>query len=303
MKKRETDYDNEQKNKISVRNDFVKAVHPDKMDLKSMKLFRLVVSQCRERDSELYAYDFKITELAKAIGVDSSNIYKDTENMCLNLMQMVLKYGSGDPSQNWKMKHIFETCEYTSETGTLTIKLHEDMTDLVLRLGGKFTQIPIYSVLMMKSKYAIRLYELICEKMMNNKPHGNVAVAVDLSLDEIRQATGTDKNKTYDIISNLKRKVVLPAIKDIEAATRYRGQENFTGWKIILNNTKKGRRITGFNLEIWTRSGYAVTEQCKREGKLPPVPKYRDEKPEKPMEGQMTIYDLLDDPIAEGGES
>lgn len=288
MSKRETDYDIEQKNKVSVRNDFVKAIHPEKMDLKTMKLFRLVISQCRMSDTELYSYDFKVSDLAKALDIDSSNIYKDTEVMCLNMMQMVLKYGGGDHGQSWKMKHMFESCEYESKTGTLTIKLHEEMADLVLRLGGKFTQIPISSVLMMKSKYAIRLYELICEKMMNQKPHAAVAISIQLDLEEIRKATGTDKKKTYEKISNLKNKVLLPAIQDIELATRYKGMEEYSGWKIIVNNVKRGRQITGFNLEIWDRNGYEIMEKCKREGTIPPMPKYGNDDD---IPGQMSLFD------------
>ena len=287
--KRAADYDIEQKNKVSVRNDFVKAIHPEKMDLKTMKLFRLVIAQCRMNDTELYSYDFKVSDLAKALDIDSSNIYKDTEFMCLNMMQMVLKYGGGSPGQSWKMKHMFESCEYESSTGILTIKLHEEMADLVLRLGSRFTQIPISSVLMMKSKYAIRLYELICEKMMNHKPHADVSISIQMDLEEIRKATGTDKKKTYDQVGHLKHKVLLPAIQDIESATRYKGMEDCSGWKIIVNNVKRGRKIVGFNLVIWDRNGYEVMERCKREGILPPMPKYRNDDV---LPGQMSLFDL-----------
>lgn len=282
MQKRETDYDIEQKNKVSVRNDFVKAIHPDRMDLKTMKLFRLVISQCRMSDTELYSYDFKVSDLGKALDIDSSNIYKDTEAMCLNMMQMVLKYGGGSPGKSWKMKHIFESCNYDSKTGTLTIKLHEEMADLVLRLSGQFTQIPVSSILMMKSKYAIRLYELICGKMMSTKPYGDVSVSVQLSLEEIRTATGTDKKKSYDQVGHIKQKVLLPAIQDIESATGYKDLKDCTGWKIIVTDIKHGRKVTGFNLEIWSRAGWETIEKYKREGKFPP----REELP-----GQMSIFD------------
>jgi plasmid replication initiation protein len=289
LAKRETDYDEKQQNKVVVRNDFVRAIHPERMDLKTMKLFRLVISQCRKRDEELYSYDFKITDLAKALGIDSSNIYKDTETMCLNMMQMVLKYGGESIGKSWKMKHMFESCEYESKTGIITIKLHEEMSELVLRLGGQFTQIPISSVLMMKSKYAIRLYELICEKMKNSRPHDRFAVSILLSLEEIRSVTGTDKKKTYDKISNLKNKVILPAVQDIEAATKYKDLEEYTGWKIIVTDEKKGRKVTGFSLEIWDYNGYKVIEQYKQNGVLPPVSENMNED----FPGQMGLFDYM----------
>ena len=287
MSKRETDYEVE-KNKVVVRNDFVEAIHPERMDLKTMKLFRLVISQCKKVDKELFSYDFKVSDLADILSIDSSNIYKDTESMCLNMMQMVLKYGGGDPSKDWEMKHIFESCKYDSTGGIITIKLHEDMSELLLRLnGGRFTQMPVSDVLMMKSKYAIRIYELICEKMMNQKPHANISVGIQLSLDEIRKATNTDKKKSYDQVGHLKDKVLLPAIRDIEEATRKKTVEDYTGWKIVVSDLKYGRRITGFQLEIWDRTGYEVVERCKRTGD--PLPgRYRDV-----IAGQMSIEDYL----------
>lgn len=286
MEIRETDY-NTEKNKVVVRNDFVEAIHPDKMDLKTMKLFRLAISQCRKLDKELYAYEFKITDLAKITGVDSSNYYKDAETMCINMMQMILKYGGGDPKKSWEMKHIFEACKYDARDGIVTIKLHEDMSELLLRLGKKFTKIPVSDILMMKSKYAIRLYELICEKMMDLRPHADVSVCVQLTLEEIRKATGTENKKSYNEVGHLKQKILIPAIKDIEAATRKKEHEQFTGWKIISRDVKRGRRVTGFELEIWDRNSYEVVERYKQTGE--PIPQsIRDQ-----IDGQLTIYDYM----------
>ena len=287
MQKRETNY-NTEINKVVVRNDFIEAIHPEKMDLKTMKLFRLVISQCRKVDKELYAYEFKITDLAKIIGVDSSNYYKDAQNMCINMMQMILKYGGGDLKQSWKLKHIFESCQYDSRDGIITIELHEDMSELLLRLDKKFTKIPISDVLMMKSKYAIRLYELICEKMMDEQPHADVSVCIQLTLDEIRKATGTENKKAYEKISNLKNNILIPAINDIEASTRKKDQEQFTGWKILVRDLKRGRRVTGFELEIWDRNSYEVVERYKRTGESIP------ESVRSQVNGQLTIYDYMD---------
>lgn len=287
MQKREADY-NTDKNKVVVRNDFIEAIHPDKMDLKSMKLFRLAISQCKQADIELYSYDFKITDLAKITGVDSSNYYKDAENMCIAMMQMLLRYGGGDPKDSWKLKHIFETCSYDSKAGIVSIELHKDMSELLLQLSKRFTQIPISDILMMKSKYAIRLYELICEKMMGQRPYSDVAICIQLKLDEIRKATGTEEKKAYEKISNLKNKILMPAINEIESCTRKKDHEDFTGWKIIVKDLKYGRRVIGFELEIWDRNGYEVVERYKRTGE--PLP----DRVKNQMDGQLTIYDYMD---------
>ena len=283
MSHREPDYNKE--NKMVVRNDYVKAIHPDRMSVNAMKLFRLAITQCKLEDQELYEYKFKITDLAESFHIDSSNMYKETQAMCVSMMQMVLLYGGDSAFKSWSMRHIFERCDYEEGSGIITIKLHPEMTDLLLRLKRDFTQIPIASVLMMRSKYAIRLFELLCEKMRNCLPFADTATEVILTLEEIRKVTGTDKKKAYNKTSNLKNKVVLPALREIEETA---------GWKILRYDLKKGRAVIGFRLEIWSRAGWEYIESCKEQGILP---NYGNREYESQVKGQMSIFDYM-----KGGE-
>lgn len=275
MQRKKPDYN--ENNKMVVSNNYVSAVHPDRMNINAMKLFRLVITQCRMTDKGFYEYQFKIADLAKVLEVDRSDIYRDTQEMCKNLMQTLLFVGDGNPRHNWKYKHIFETCEYSAKDEAVTVQLHADMTDLFLKLKSNFTRIPIAAVLTLKSKYAIRLFEVICEKLQSNYPYANVATEIILTLEEIRKATGTEKKKTYDRISNLKDKILNPAIADIEQCAN---------WKIVCNDIKHARRITGFRMEVWSSAGYAIVEKCKRTGE--PLPeRYKDMIP-----GQMSLFDF-----------
>lgn len=283
MAKREADYNKE--NKMVVRNDYVKAIHPDRMSVNAMKLFRLTIAQCRMNDKELYEYTFKAEELAKAFHIESRNLYRDIQAMCISMMQMVLLYGEDDSRKSWKMKHIVEECSHEEGSGEIVIKLHREMTDLLLRLKRDFTQIPIASVLLMRSKYSIRLFELLCEKMKNCLPYADTATEVTLTLEEVRKATGTDKRKTYDKTSNLKARVLKPSLSEIEESA---------GWKILCYDLKKGRAVIGFRLEIWSRAGWEYIESCKEQGILP---NYGNREYESQVKGQMSIFDYM-----KGGE-
>lgn len=284
MSKRDVDYRKE--NKMVVSNEYVKAIHPDRMSLNAMKLFRLVVTQCKLKDKEFFEYDFKITDLAEAFNIDRHSIYRETESMSISMMQMILRYGADDPKDGWKLKHIFESCEYLPGSGVITVKLHPDMTDLFLQLKRDFTQIPIASLLLMRSKYAIRLFEVLCEKMRNCLPYADTATEVILTLEEIRRATGTDKKKTYDKTSNLKARVLRPSLSEIEESA---------GWKILCYDLKKGRAVIGFRLEVWSRNGWEYVEDCKAKGILP---NRGNREYESQVPGQMNIFEYL-----KGGES
>lgn len=275
MPKREVDYNKD--NKLVVSNNYIRAVHPDRMGLNAMKLFRLVITQCRLKDEEFFEYDFKISELAKLFEISSQNLYRDVREMCKNMLQMLLYIGDGNENHSWEYKTIFRTCKYDRDTGTITVRLNDDMTDLFLQLKRDFTRIPIAAVLMMRSKYAIRLFEVICEKLHSHFPYADTATEISLTIEEIRKATRTDDKKAYDILTNLKKRILEPSIAEIEAAA---------DWKIIVNDIKRGRKVTGFILEIWSRNGWEVTEKYKREGKLPPWMGQED------LPGQMSIFDL-----------
>ena len=278
MAKRETNYNPD--NKMVVSNRYIHAVHPEKMNINAMKLFRLAITQCRMSDKGFYEYEFRIQDIAESFGIDADNLYRDVQENCKKMMQSLLYYGDGNPKHDWKYKTIFDECSYNSKTGAVTVQLSDKMSDLFLQLKRDFTRIPVAAVLMMKSKYAIRLYELICEKLNSQFPYADVATEIQISLEEARKVTATDKKKTYDKISNFKSKVLLPSIREIE--------EN-ANWKIILTDLKYGRRVTGFNVVVWSRNGWEYIEDCKRKGILP----NRGNATEEQLTGQMNIFDFV----------
>lgn len=261
--------------KLVVNNQYIKAIHP-KMSIYAMKLFRIVITQCRMKDDRFYSYDFKVKDLSEMIGVEPSNLYRTADEITTALMQMILKIGGETPRDSYRKMHIFDYCEYDAKRGTISIQLHEDMTELFLNLRRNFTQIPIIAILSMQSKYGIRLYELICGKLMGHYPYADTYTIITLSLAEIRTATNTDKVKAYDKISNLKTRVLLPAIADIEKCA---------DWKVLIKDVKESRRVIGFELTIWDRNGFEVVEDCKRRGVLPP-------RPHEQVPGQRSLFDL-----------
>lgn len=271
MSKRIPDYRTE--NKMVVRNDYVYADHPTGMSIYAMRLLRLAITQCRKSDKEFYEYEFNVSDLADMIGCDKSNLYRVADEATDMLLRVLLKTGKMDGKSRGRKHPVFYKCEY--ESGKVILQLHPDMEELFLNLRQNFTQIPIAPLLIMQSKYGIRVFEMMCQKMMNCFPYADHATSIDVSLEEVRAVTGTEKQKTYDKISNLKSKVLLSALKDIETAA---------GWKIILSDIKRSRKITGFRLEVWSASGYAYIEKCKSEGRLPE----QDDN----IPGQMSFFDL-----------
>ena len=280
MEKRQPDY--REDNKLVVSNDYITAVHPDRMNINAMKLFRLAITQCRMNDNGFYQYDFKISDLAEVLKVDRSDIHRDAQKMCISMAQAVLLIGDGNPRHGWEVLTIFETCKYSPRDQAIKVELSGKMTKLFLQLKARFTRIPIAAMLTMKSKYGIRLFELICMKIQSYYPYADHATEIQLTLDEIKKTAGVEKKKTYDSISHVKQKILMPALKEIEECAK---------WKIICTDVKHARKVTGFNLEIWERNGWEVMEKYKRERVIPPQRKQADESDDV-LPGQMSIFDV-----------
>ena len=132
----------------------------------------------------------------------------------------------------------------------------------------------------MKSRYAIRIYELICEKLQSIFPYADVATEVYITLEEARSVTNTANKKTYDKLSNFKNKVLLPSLAEIEEDAN---------WKIITQDLKEGRRITGFRMEIWSRNGWEYIQDCKKKGILPT----KGHSDAEQIPGQMNLFDFI----------
>ena len=278
MPRKEPDYRKE--NKVVVSNDYIRAVHPPKMGLSAMKLFRLTIMQCRKNDKGFFEVEHKLSDIAELFQTQKKDIYRDIVKASVNMMQTVLTVNDASGRVR-KILNIFRKWEYKPETSTIKILLNDDMAPLFLQLKRNFTRIPIAAVLTMQSKYSIRLYELICEKLQSNFPYADVATEIYITLEEARAVTGTELKPTYDKLSNFKNRVVLPAIQEIEVEA---------DWKIILQDVKEGRRVTGFKLQVWSRNGYEYIQECIEKGVVPFRGNAKD--PEQ-IEGQLTIYDFL----------
>lgn len=263
--KREADY--REDIKLTVRNDFVTADYPIDITATDLKILRMVIAQCRKDDKEFMEYDFSAIDLAEKFNMDKSNLYRVARACVKRLFKCDLTVGD---DKNFEMLHIFRTVRY--ENGRFTMRLSEEMEKLFLQLNRDFTNMPLLPILGMRNKNSIRIYELICWKLMGQYPYADHATEIMLSTEELRKVTETSKTKSYDHTGHLKSRILIPSITEIESAA---------GWKILIDDVKKSRKVIGFRLEVWGRIGYEYVQDCKAKGIIP------DQIP-----GQMSISDF-----------
>lgn len=214
-------------------NDIIKG--KQSMTLQTARLIRLLVTQIAERDRDLKTYTCKITDLAKFLNIDSSNLYRDIRGICECAMKSVVYIGTGNPKEPWELFHWLSTAKYDGE-GTLTLRLSDEIKPYVLELEKWFTQYKLKNILEFNSYYSIRLYEIIkCE----DGATGNMQSELEFEIEELRQYFGCE-NK-YKLFTDFKRNTIEVAVREInEKSDIY----------ITPTYRKHSRAVTSVSFEI-----------------------------------------------------
>lgn len=214
-------------------NDIIKG--KQSMTLQTARLIRLLVTQIAERDKDLKTYTCKITDLAKFLNIDSSNLYRDIRGICECAMKSIVYIGTSNPKEPWEMFHWVSTAKYDGK-GTLTLRLSDEIKPYVLELEKWFTQYKLKNILEFNSYYAIRLYELIkCE----DGATGNMQSELEFEIEELRQYF--DCENKYKPFANFKKNTIEVAVREINEKSDIWLKPTYKKW---------GRAYTRVSFEI-----------------------------------------------------
>ena len=220
--------------KTVTTNSFITAKGLEKLSLKARKLLYIAISQCRKNDKDFFSYEISVKDFAELMNITPEAVYSEADSITDELMSGVLRV-IPEGKKYFKKYSLFSMCEYEHD-GVLRFKLNKDMTNFLLELKGDFTQPLLEDFLKMKSPYSMAIWHLMQREMQSKKPRVTNTIEFDLSIEELREVTGTqDKLKQ---IGEFKKRCFDKALREID--------EN-CGVKITYENIKKGRTVVGFH--------------------------------------------------------
>lgn len=183
--------------------------------VQQQKILLYVVSQLDSQKQETFTEQtFDIGDFCRACGITVSGTnYKDLKDAVLGIKNkgfwMKLDNGS-EVTVSWIAKAKIE-----HKSGRITICLDEDMRPYLLELSERFTKYSLIYTLTMRSKYAVRLYELL-------KSYEAIGKA-EFGLPHFR----TLIDAGYDSWGELNRRAIQPAVDEINEVSdiqvRYEG--------------------------------------------------------------------------------
>lgn len=211
------------------------------LSLNCAKIIRATIMQIVREDVELKPYVITIGELAKLLNVSKTNLYRDIEDMANEVMEsrVEIRTGFGE-NAGWKKLNWVSFTEYQPDAG-LAIKLNGDLKPYLLNLKERYTQYTLDNILAMKSVYAIRIFEILQEKMLvHDVPEGGLDI--EISVQYIRECC--DCEDKYEKFSHFKSRVLDSAVNEINRVTKY---------MIDYEYVKKGKSVQGILFHINTK--------------------------------------------------
>ena len=199
------------------------------MSLQEQKIILFLISQLKPDQEKLDNMTFDIVDFCEMCGIDqtSGKNYSDLKKAILDLSNkgFWLVGEDEDTTARWIDRAIIK-----KQSGQIEIKLDNVLAPFLLQLKERYTQYELIYTLGMKSKYSVRLYEIL-------KSYQKLNEIIHFELDRFRELVGADYEKWNDI----RRFVIEPAIREINKLSdifvRYTAQ-------------KKGRSVASVEFEI-----------------------------------------------------
>lgn len=207
------------------------------LSLQQQKIVLYLISQISMYDEEFKVYEFSIPEFCRVCGIDDKNgqNYIDLKQAIKDIADKSLWIKIDEDEETllrWIQKPYIN-----KHSGTIKIKLDEDMKPYLLQLKGNFTRYELLWTLNFRSKYTIRLYELI--KSIHY--HELETYTRDFSLDDLRRLMGAEKYTTYQAF---KSRALIPAITEIN---------NFSDKVLEYQPIKMGKAVVKIRFTIGTK--------------------------------------------------
>ena len=207
------------------------------LSLNELKLLRLTIMQVVAEAKDFQTYKVNIIDLAKLLNIDRHYIYREVDTFTTHIMKELVYVGDGNPKHKWLKFPWVDMCSYAD--GVLTIRLSDKLKPYLIGLSELYTQYVLKDVILLKTVYAVRLYELIRQEMKYQKVYADKTATVYLSIQDIRTATDTlDKYEKYAM---LKTRVIDNSIKEIREKL---------GFIITYEVKKESRKVVGLIFTI-----------------------------------------------------
>ena len=208
------------------------------LSLQEQKIILYLISQITPQDEEFKLYEFSIADFCKICGIDhtSGGNYADLKRAVKEISDKSI-WINIDEDQETLIRWI-EKPYLNKRSGTIKIRLDEDMKPYLLQLKQNFTSYELIFTLRFRSKYSTRLFELVSSIHYRTLEE----YSREYTISELRRLMGAENYKTWQ---SFKERALIPAVNEINQYS----DKNLT-YEII----KRGRAVSGVRLTVSSKN-------------------------------------------------
>lgn len=210
------------------------------LSLQQQKVVLYLISQITPYDEDFHEYEFSISEFCKICGLDGSS-GKNYSSLKASIKDIAdqsvwVDLGNGQETLiRWIEKPYID-----KQSGVIRIRLDEDLKPYLLQLKQNYTQYELLWTLRFRSKYSIRLYELI--KSIHY--HELETYERIYTVKELQQILDANIYTTY---SSFRTRALDPAIEEIN---------NFSDKNVTYTAIRSGRSVDKIKFVISSKDGW-----------------------------------------------
>jgi len=193
-----------------------------------IKVVAVLISMIKINDEDFKEYHLKISNFKELIHSDSKKVYEYVDVMTNELMSRPFKIG--DEKFNWVYY-----AKYHEGDNYVTLKIAPELKPYLLALKGDFLEYNIINILLLKSGYVIRFYELLKSKWKEHKHYNknSKSFTFELEIDWLRSTF--EIPDSYQYSSGIKLRIIEKAKKQFKEKTdiKFDYKEHKLGRKVV----------------------------------------------------------------------
>ena len=209
------------------------------MTVQQQKLILFAISKIKKNDLPDQEYELSIDEICSVCGLEldaGGTYYKRIKD---DLLKLTNRIWVQFPDRSEGTVSWLSDAYIIPLSGTVEIKFHERMTPFLFELQNRYTQYQLYEVLTLKSKYSIRLYELLRSFIMQDELREGKEKEVSYDLDELKKILFCESYKRW---IDFDRYILRKAVDEINLTSDV--------IKVSYDTYKRGNKISRVNFII-----------------------------------------------------
>ena len=221
-------------------NELIQASYRLSPNEQSIILYAVTHLDSRGKVTDDVLYRLNVLDLANLTDTYIKDAYRDFKKAALKLFDRKILISEDVKT----LTRFVQTVRYKDSEGIIELRFSREILPYLTQIKDNFTKYRFKHVAKFKSSYGVRMYELLIQRI-------GISDTRELNVEWLKDTF--QLGQSYDKISNLKNKVIEPALKDINSHSDI---------SVTYEQIKQSRKVIAFKFKIIpNNTNHALTRE------------------------------------------